>query len=173
MTQKVHLVSLAPWFPAHGAANCSAAKGRPLLSFKGRSISIRCIADIWAQNRSIPSMKSSATVTNAEISREPKQPKRFEKKKNMFGPPRSSNANQPIPGALANTSQALLCHSTTSVPMSCSEDWCSKPRPACRDCPIAVGDVCAPEFMFGLCSIIELPECGSRTSRQASPLPLP
>jgi len=29
-------------------------------------------------------MKSSTTVTNAEISSEPRQPRRFEKKKNMF-----------------------------------------------------------------------------------------
>jgi hypothetical protein len=39
-----------------------------------------------AQNRSIPNMKSSITVTAAEISNEPRQPNRFEKKKNMVRP---------------------------------------------------------------------------------------
>jgi hypothetical protein len=37
-----------------------------------------------AQPRSIPNMKSSATVTAAEISNDPRQPNRFEKKKNML-----------------------------------------------------------------------------------------
>lgn len=37
----------------------------------------------FLQNHSIPNMKSSATVMTAEISREPKQPRRFEKKKNI------------------------------------------------------------------------------------------
>jgi hypothetical protein len=40
------------------------------------------------QNRSIRNIKSSATVTAAEISKDPRQPSRFEKKKNMvcYGP---------------------------------------------------------------------------------------
>lgn len=42
----------------------------------------------FPQNRSIPNTKSSATVMTAEISREPKQPRRFEKNKNKFAPSR-------------------------------------------------------------------------------------
>lgn len=59
----------------------SESNGRPSLSFRG--------GDIFLQNRSIPNMKSSATVMMTEISREPKQPRRFEKKKNMLGTRRS------------------------------------------------------------------------------------
>jgi hypothetical protein len=36
-----------------------------------------------AQNRSNPNTKSSTTVTAAEISNDPMQPNRFEKKRNM------------------------------------------------------------------------------------------
>jgi hypothetical protein len=39
------------------------------------------------QKRSIPNMKSSATVTTAESSSDPRQPRRFEKKKNIAGNP--------------------------------------------------------------------------------------
>jgi hypothetical protein len=39
---------------------------------------------IWAQKRSNPNIISSATVTAAEINTDPKQPRRFEKKKNMI-----------------------------------------------------------------------------------------
>jgi hypothetical protein len=38
------------------------------------------------QKRSIPNKKSSATVTTAESSSDPRQPRRFEKKKNMSLP---------------------------------------------------------------------------------------
>ena len=65
------------------SAYFSAPNDWPLLSWRGRSISTRCIAITVAQNRSIPNMKSSATVTAAEISNDPMQPNRFEKKKNM------------------------------------------------------------------------------------------
>jgi hypothetical protein len=41
-------------------------------------------ADILLQNRSIPNMTSSPTVTAAERSSDPRQPSRFEKKKNMI-----------------------------------------------------------------------------------------
>ena len=43
-----------------------------------------CALQMPVQKRSSPNMKSSATVTRAEISSEPKQPRRLEKKKNMF-----------------------------------------------------------------------------------------
>jgi hypothetical protein len=42
--------------------------------------------DVLIQNRSIPNTKSSATVTAADRSSDPRQPSRFEKKKNMFFP---------------------------------------------------------------------------------------
>jgi hypothetical protein len=42
--------------------------------------------DVLIQNRSIPNTKSSATVTAAERSSDPRQPSRFEKKKNMNFP---------------------------------------------------------------------------------------
>jgi hypothetical protein len=56
----------------------------PLLSWRGRSNSTKFIADPVPQNRSLPNRKSSATVTAAEISNDPRQPSRFEKKKNML-----------------------------------------------------------------------------------------
>jgi hypothetical protein len=37
-----------------------------------------------AQKRSIPKMKSSAIVTTAESTSDPRQPRRFEKEKKMF-----------------------------------------------------------------------------------------
>ena len=40
-------------------------------------------ADVCRQNRSIPNMKSNATVTAPDSSNDPRQPNRFEKKKNM------------------------------------------------------------------------------------------
>jgi hypothetical protein len=40
---------------------------------------------VMTQKRSIPNMKSSATVTTAESSSDPRQPRRFEKKKNIAG----------------------------------------------------------------------------------------
>jgi len=39
------------------------------------------------QNRNIPNRKRSATVTAAETSTDPRQPIRFEKKKNMLRAP--------------------------------------------------------------------------------------
>src|SRR5450631_1966473 len=42
--------------------------------------------DVLIQNRSIPNTKSSATVTAADRSSDPRQPSRFEKKKNMIFP---------------------------------------------------------------------------------------
>lgn len=72
----------------------------------------------FLQNRSIPNMKSSATVMRAEISREPKQPRRFEKKKNISGPEGRMHANQPNP---------------TSVPECGSR---SRPRQPSRSVPV-------------------------------------
>jgi hypothetical protein len=41
------------------------------------------IADLCRQNRSIPNKKSNATVTRPDSSIDPRQPNRFEKKKNI------------------------------------------------------------------------------------------
>ena len=41
-------------------------------------------ADFCRQNRSIPNMKSNATVTAPDSSNDPRQPNRFEKKKNIL-----------------------------------------------------------------------------------------
>jgi hypothetical protein len=43
-------------------------------------------ADVCHQNRSIPNMKSNATVTAPDSSNDPTQPNRFEKKKNTILP---------------------------------------------------------------------------------------
>jgi hypothetical protein len=48
----------------------------------GSSISTRCTIDLLLQKRRMPRKKSSASVTAAEIAREPRQPNRFEKKRN-------------------------------------------------------------------------------------------
>jgi hypothetical protein len=42
--------------------------------------------DVLLQNRSIPNMKSSATVMPADRSSDPRQPSRLEKKKNIIFP---------------------------------------------------------------------------------------
>lgn len=128
----------------------------------------------FLQNRSIPNMKSSATVMRAEISREPKEPRRFEKKKNMPGPEDRLHANQPNPASLPERgSRSRPRQSSRSVPISWSSAWCSGPLPSVRrNCPISVSEVRPPELRFGSCSTIGTPDCGSRTSRQMSPLAL-
>jgi hypothetical protein len=56
---------------------------RPPAFGAGRGISTSFI-DFLVQKWSVPNMKSRATVTTADSSSDPRQPRRFEKKKNMF-----------------------------------------------------------------------------------------
>jgi hypothetical protein len=96
-------------------------------------------------------MKSSAMVTRAEIRSEPRQPRRFEKKKNMFCSLRRSDAhtNQPTPKSVPDSGRALpplinreqVCRSAGAPP------WRSGRLPLGREhCPTLVSDASLPEF---------------------------
>jgi hypothetical protein len=120
-------------------------------------------------------MKSSTAVTRAEISREPPQPIRFEKRRTAcFLYP----MQKPLPGQFRTCSGTPAGspdgrQSSTNVPINWSRAWCSGPLPpARRNFPISVRDVRPPELAFGWCSTIATPDRGSRTSRQTSPLAL-
>jgi hypothetical protein len=67
----------------------------PELSLPEGEASRPGIDDFPIQKRSIPNMKSSATVTTADSSSDPRQPRRFEKKKNIAASPvlQKSDAN--------------------------------------------------------------------------------
>jgi hypothetical protein len=63
------------------------------------------------QKRSIPNTKSSATVTAAESSSDPRQPSRFEKKKNIAGNSALGPIDWPLDVALAPPSTPRMIQS--------------------------------------------------------------
>jgi hypothetical protein len=139
---------------------------------------MRFIAGFLPQKRNSPNMKSSATVTAADTNNDPRQPNRFEKKKNIFysrrtashvrdaaldtppgfgtscTSPASSNrqTGKPFPRDRKRNvrSTARLFRAMWRTLMTTSEKSSFARRASLKDCYGLVGIACPNNFEAGL-----------------------